>query len=203
MRRFPTFARFPRAVHPHISFLLLLLVAAFLTAAQSTRAEAGCPDGLMTPDDAGTGSLLLRTSTAGRYLPAPRVATDIDVHASGAVARTRLTQRFENPANGWVEGIYVFPLPEGAAVDTMKMQVGSRFLEGRIKERQEARQIYEQAKAEGRKASLIEQERPNIFQNQVANIGPHEIVTIQIEYQESVRFDSAKYRLRIPLVVVP
>ncbi len=203
MRRFPTLARSPCAVLPHISFLLLFLLAAFLTAAQSTRAEAGCPDGLMTPDDAGTGSLLLRTSTAGRYLPAPRVATDIDVHASGAVARTRLTQRFENPADGWVEGIYVFPLPEGAAVDTMKMQIGSRFLEGQIKERQEARAIYEKAKTNGKKASLIEQERPNIFQNRVANIGPHEIVTIQIEYQENVRFDSRKYRLRVPLVVAP
>src|SRR6185436_19303328 len=118
-------------------------------------------------------------------------------------ARTKVTQRFQNPADGWIEGIYVFTLPEGAAVDTLKMKIGEHFIEGQIEERGQARQIYEAAKSEGRKASLVEQERPNVFTNQVANIGPHETIAVQIEYQESLRFDAGRYHLRVPLVVAP
>jgi len=83
------------------------------------------------------------------------------------------------------------------------MKIGKRFIEGEIKERQQARQIYEQAKADGKKASLVEEDRPNVFTNQVANIGPHQTVVVQIEYQESLPFDRDRYRLRIPLVVAP
>ncbi|MGO7428977.1 VIT domain-containing protein, partial [Rhizobium ruizarguesonis] len=77
-----------------------------------------------------------------------------------------------------------FPLPDNSAVDALKMQIGERFIEGQIKPRQEAREIYEQAKAEGKKTALLEQQRPNIFTNQVANIGPSETIVVQIEYQQ-------------------
>ena len=186
-------------------------IAAMFLTASTQRApaeprdtnEAGCPDGLIGLSDAGTGVLLLKTQTPGCYLPAPRVVGDISVNIAGPVARTKVTQRFQNPADGWIEGIYVFPLPEGAAVDTLKMKIGEHFIEGEIKERQQARQIYEAAKSEGRKASLVEQERSNVFTNQVANIGPHETIAVQIEYQESLRFDAGRYHLRVPLVVAP
>lgn len=185
-----------------ITLLTLIVITAFT---ERARAETiGCGgDGLMGIDEAGTGTLLLRTSLPGRYLPAPRVATDIKIDISGDIARTRITQRFTNPADGWAEGIYVFPLPDSAAVDTLKMQIGDRFIEGEIKERQEARQIYETAKAEGKKASLVEQERPNVFTNSIANIGPNETVIVQIEYQEALRLDEGKFHLRVPLVVAP
>ncbi|MGO7609363.1 VIT domain-containing protein, partial [Rhizobium ruizarguesonis] len=75
---------------------------------------------------------------------------------------------------GDIEGTYVFPLPDNSAVDKLKMQIGERFIEGQIKPRQEAREIYEKAKAEGKKTALLEQQRPNILTNQVANIGPGE-----------------------------
>jgi Ca-activated chloride channel family protein len=179
---------------------ILALVFADRAAAQS---NAICAEGLMRRDDAGTGTLLLKTAVPGCYLAAPRVAADVDIDIAGPVARTKLTQRFENPSDGWIEGIYVFPLPETAAVDTLKMKIGDRFIEGQIKERQEARQIYEAAKSEGKRASLVEEERPNIFTNQVANIGPHETIVVQIEYQQSLRFDAGRYRLRVPLVVAP
>ena len=181
----------------------VILMTALAGRAPAQTQDAGCGDGLMRLGEAGTGVLLLKTDTPGCYLPAPRVVGDIAVDIAGPVARTRVTQRFENPADGWVEGVYVFPLPESAAVDTLKMKIGERFIEGRIKERGEARQIYEAAKAEGRKASLVEQERPNVFTNQVANIGPHETIAVQIEYQESLRFDQGRYHLRVPLVVAP
>ena len=81
------------------------------------------------------------------------------------------------------------------------MVVGERVIVGDIKERKEAREIYEQAKAAGQKAALIEQERPNIFTNSVANIGPRETVVVQIEYQEPVRQSGDEFSLRVPLVV--
>lgn len=159
--------------------------------------------GFATPDDAGTGTLLFKAADAGKFIEAPRVATDFDITVSGPVVRTRLTQRFENPANGWVEGTYVFPLPENAAVDTLKMVVGDRVIIGDVKEKVEATQIYEQAKAAGQKTALLEQQRPNLFTNQVANIGPHETIVIQIEYQMPVAQSAGLWSLRVPTVVGP
>jgi Ca-activated chloride channel family protein len=202
-----TASRETRAATRFVQITTAIFATLALTIGFSARApaqpRATCPDGLMRAGEAGTGVLLLRTREPGCYLPAPRVAANVEVAISGPVARTRVTQRFENPSNGWVEGIYVFPLPEAAAVDMLKMQIGERFIEGVIKERQEARRIYEEAKAEGRKASLVEQERPNVFTNQVANIAPHDAIVVQIEYQESLRFDVDKYHLRVPMVVAP
>ncbi|MEQ1753798.1 MAG: marine proteobacterial sortase target protein [Micropepsaceae bacterium] len=168
--------------------------------APSVKAD---PAVLYTPDDMGTGSLLLKTTEPGKYLEAPRLKTDVRVDVSGLIARATITQRFENPSDKWVEGMYVYPLSQNAAVDALKMQVGDKFLEGQIKERAEARQIYEKAAAAGVKASLVEQQRPNMFTNSVANIGPHETVIVQIEYQEAVRLDHGKFELRVPLVVGP
>ncbi|HWA90132.1 MAG TPA: marine proteobacterial sortase target protein [Rhizomicrobium sp.] len=194
--------------HRHPNLLRRLLPAfAFLIACAGTVAEAqdkpNCAPGLMRRDEAASGTLLLKTRTPGCYLGAPRVAADITVNVAGPVARTRVTQRFHNPSDGWIEGVYLFPLPDGAAVDTLKLRIGSRLIEGDVKEKQEARQIYEEAKANGQRASLVEEDRPNVFTNQVANIGPHETVTVQIEYQESLRFEHGRYGLRIPLVVAP
>ena len=192
----------------HLSDIIRRVVPAVLIAFAFTttiaRADApSCASGLMRRDEAASGTLLLKTRTPGCYLGAPRVAADIRVNVAGPVARARVTQRFHNPSGSWVEGVYLFPLPDGAAVDTLKLRVGNRLIEGQVKEKQEARQIYEEAKANGRRASLVEEDRPNTFTNQVANIGPHETVTVQIEYQESLRFDHGKYRLRVPLVVAP
>lgn len=179
-------------------------VAALVLVAVEARAEVtpGTPR-LVTMNEVGTGELLLLTEEPGRYLPAPVVAADFDVSISGPVARTIVTQRFLNPSDGWIEGIYVFPLPEGSAVDTLRLRIGDRLIEGQIKERGAARAIYEAAKDEGKKASLVEQERPNIFTNSVANIGPHEMVVVQIEYQEALRLDGGAMSLRVPLVVAP
>ena len=185
------------------AFAAAAFMAGFPSQAPAATETGRCGSGLMTSSEAGTGTLLLKTATPGCFLPAPRVAADISVDVSGPIARTRVTQRFENPAEGWVEGVYVFPLPKTAAVDTLKMQVGERMIEGQIKERREARRIYEAAKTEGKTASLVEEERPNVFTNQVANIGPHEAIVVQIEYQEGLRFDAGRYHLRVPLVVAP
>ncbi len=153
--------------------------------------------------DITSGELLFKSKTPGKYVEAPRLQTDIAIKVTGLISRTVITQRFENPSQGWVEGIYVFPMPENAAVDTLKMQIGDRFIEGLIKERVEAKRIYEKAKSEGKKASLIEQERPNMFTNSIANIGPGEIIIVQIEYQETIAQNKGVFSLRVPLVTAP
>ena len=177
--------------------IALLLALSFLLAGLFIPAKAG-----VGPNEMGSGSLLLKTKK-GDYVEAPRLGSDYSVTISGPTGRTVLTQRFSNPSEGWVEGVYVFPLPEGAAVDTLKIVAGNRVIVGEVKEKKEAKIIYEAAKREGQTASLLEQERPNLFTNSVANIGPHETVVVQIEYQETIAQSAGTYSLRLPLVVAP
>ncbi len=149
------------------------------------------------------GALLFKIASPGLYLPAPLLDTDVSIRVTGMTARTTVSQRFRNGTGSCVEGMYVFPLPESSAVDAMRLAVGDRVIEGEIREREEARKVYEQAKSEGRKASLVEQERPNVFTTSVASIGPDEEVKVVIEYQEALRFEGGSFRLRFPLVVAP
>ena len=135
--------------------------------------------------------------------PAPVLGSTVEVRVTGIIARARVTQIFRNPSADWVEGIYIFPLPEDAAVDTLKMKIGDRTVVGEIQEKAEARKTYETAKKEGRKASLIEQQRPDVFMTSVANVGPGETVEIVIEMQQIVRWEAGRFRLRFPMVVAP
>lgn len=183
-------------------FLLLPMLALALSFVQLGQARAQSAE-LVTANQMRSGSLLLESSEAGRYVEAPRLATDVDIDISGPTARARITQAFENPTDGWVEALYVFPLPEESAVYSLKMIVGNRVIVADIKEKQVARAIYEQAKNQGRKAALVEQQRPNVFTSSVANIGPHEKVVVQIEYQQAVRLEDGRFSLRVPLVVAP
>lgn len=157
--------------------------------------------GLLQPGDARSGTLLLKQD--GATTEAIRLGIDVDIAVSGPTLRARVTQIFRNPTKDWVEATYVYPLATGGAVDTLKMVVGDRIIVGDIKERQQARVIYEEARRAGQKAALTEQERPNIFTNSVANIGPGETVLVQIEYQEPVHQSGDEYSLRLPLVVAP
>lgn len=154
-------------------------------------------------DSVQNGSLLLKTGVPGQFIKAPMVKTDVDIDVTGPIVRATVSQVFTNNSHSWVEGTYVFPLPEGAAVDHLKMVVGDRLIEGQIEERQKAKAIYEKAKAEGKKASLLTQERPNIFTNSVANIGPGESVAIQIEYQDIAKMEDGVFSLRFPMTVAP
>lgn len=147
------------------------------------------------------GSLLFRNEQD--FSLAPVLKTEVEISVTGMIVRSRVKQRFRNPDADWKEGVYVFPLPEDAAVDHLRMHIGQRVIEGQIRERQQARREYEQARDSGRKASLIEQERANIFTTSVANIGPREEIVIEIEYQHIARFDAGSFRLRFPMVVAP
>ena len=192
----------PQHLPPHRTFTTLLVALGALVGS-ALPAHAQAEPRLVTPGEQTSGALLLATDTEGKFIPAPALMTDVEIDISGPIARTQVTQRFENTSDTWVEGIYVFPLPDESAVDTLRLQIGDRFIEGQIKEREEARQIYQTAKAEGRKAGLMEQQRANIFTNNVANIGPGETVVVQIEYQETVHLDDGQFSLRFPMVVAP
>jgi len=178
-------------------------LAASLALALVTLGLASAAHAQARPADAGTGMLFLRADAAAGYAPVPAVETDVVIHVTGIVARTRVVQTFHNPGAERVEGLYVFPLPESAAVDRLWLRVGSREIEGRVREKEEARRAYVQARREGRKAALVEQQRPNLFTNAVANIGPGESVRVLLEYQQTLAFDGGEYRLRFPLAVTP
>ena len=129
--------------------------------------------------------------------------TDVNANIQGNVARVELTQAFENPFEHPIEAIYVFPLPDEAAVDDMEIMVGDRIISGDIKEREEAQAIYEQAVQEGRTAGLLEQERANIFTQSLANIRPGEQIEVTIRYTESLTFEGNNYEFVFPMVVGP
>jgi Ca-activated chloride channel family protein len=148
------------------------------------------------------GTLYLKEGDGGR-VASPLLFTDVQIDVSGMTARVQVKQRFVNPTAQWREGVYVFPLPDKAAVDHLQMRIGERVIEGMIKERGEAKRTYEAAKSEGRKTTLVEQERPNMFTTSVANIGPNEEIVVAIEYQEALRYDDGTFRLRFPLAITP
>lgn len=152
--------------------------------------------------DVHAGSLLLRTSDGERVV-ALRQSTTIRAQVTGNVARVHVTQKFENPGDVWVEGVYVFPLSAGAAVDELEMVVGERRIRGEIQRKEEARATYEKAKSEGRRASLVDQERPNMFTTSVANIAPHSSITVDIAYLDTVPHRDGRYTLNLPLSITP
>ena len=155
----------------------------------------------VSPGQMGSGSLLLRMQSG--YEVATRMNTHIDARISGIVARVSVKQSFRNSGQEWVEGVYVFPLPDSAAVDRLRMHIGERFIEGEIREKEQAKKEYEKARAAGKKAGLVEQQRANLFTTSVANVAPGEIVTVEIEYLETLRYEDESFSLRFPITLTP
>lgn len=129
--------------------------------------------------------------------------TDIKTEISGFVARISVTQEFENVLPNAIEAIYVFPLPHDSAVDGMTMVVGDREIRAVIKEREEARKIYDAARNSGHTAALLDQERPNIFTQSVANIPPNSRVEVTLSVIELLKYEAGTYEFAFPLVVGP
>ncbi|MFZ4727760.1 MAG: VIT domain-containing protein [Pseudanabaena sp.] len=129
--------------------------------------------------------------------------TDVKGKISGNISRVEVTQTFQNPYDKPLEAIYVFPLPDQAAVDDMEIKIGDRVIKGDIKKREEAKEIYDRARKEGRTAGLLEQERDNIFTQSLANIKPGEQIKVTIRYTESLKFEQGDYEFVFPMVVGP
>ena len=173
----------------------MMLIAALLSIRPGGVFAAPSPGGMQT------GSLLMRMEQG--YVTATLLNTDVNITVNGLVARVSVMQEFKNDGAEWVEGTYVFPLPDKAAVDHMRLYIGDRYIEGEIQEKEQARKAYEQAKQAGKKTSLVEQQRANLFTTSVANIAPGETVIVEIEYMEDVRFENGVFSLRYPMTLTP
>jgi Ca-activated chloride channel family protein len=151
-----------------------------------------------------TEGCLHATDKEGRDLGmCPLKHTEVAAEISGYIARVTVTQCFGNPFQEPIEAVYAFPLSDRGAVDAMTMTVGDRTICGIIKEREEARRIYEAARNAGQAAALLDQERPNIFTQSVANILPGNEIRITISYVEYLKNEDGQYEFAFPMVVGP
>jgi len=156
-------------------------------------------DGLWSYTDPGEVPEL--RDTTGAILPL--IHTDVDADLRGHIASVSVTQTFRNDAEVPIEVVYTFPLPENSAVSHMRMVVGDREIESEIMRRKEARETYETARSDGHTAALLEQERPNVFTQSVANIAPGEDIDVQIDYVQTLSYDAGNYEFVFPMVIGP
>lgn len=133
----------------------------------------------------------------------PLQSTQADVNIAGVIANVKVNQVYKNDGQRPIEAIYVFPLSTNAAVYAMRMTIGDVLIEAQIKEREEARTEYEEAKEEGKSASLLEQNRPNVFQMNVANIMPGDKISVELDYVELLVPEDGVYEFIYPAVVGP
>jgi Ca-activated chloride channel family protein len=187
-----------------IALLLIVSLAGVLAFAALNRAGVA----LAAPpqqqqEDATQGSLQVLDAKGQPRGVCPLKHTDVKAEISGFLSRVRVTQEFENPFQEKIEAVYTFPLPQAAAVDEMTMLVGSRTVKGKILRREEAQAVYEAARSNGQVASLLDQERPNIFTQAVANNMPGEKVTVTISYVETLKYEDGSYQFVFPMVVAP
>ena len=180
---------------------MVVCVLVFGSFLESDAAETTYSDDTL-PENVQKGELLMAMGN-GRLQPAPLVSQKVHIKVSGIIARVIVEQQFINTDEQWLEAVYVFPLPDESSVDHMRLLVGERLLEGQIKEKSEARAIHEKARREGRKSSLLSQNRANIFTTRVANIGPGEQVTVVIEYKQQVHVADGLFSLRFPMAIGP
>lgn len=170
-----------------VTFLLLVLLFSISVFAQE-----------------GTEGALFAIGKRGKELGAcPLKSTRVTADISGFLARVTVVQEFENNFTEPIEAVYTFPLSQNSAVDDMTMKIGERIVRGRIMKREEARKVYDAAKNEGKTASLLDQERPNIFTQSVANILPNEKIVIEISYVEMLKYEDGVYEFVFPMVVGP
>ncbi len=133
----------------------------------------------------------------------PLKSTTADVQISGVIADVTVRQTYCNTGKVPLEAIYVFPASTKAAVYFMQMQLGNRILKAEIREAEQAREEYEKAKNEGKTTSLLEQQRPNVFQMNVANILPGDTIEIEMRYTELITPVDGMYEFVYPTVVGP
>lgn len=146
---------------------------------------------------------MFETKVRGETVKLPLQHTHVDVEITAGIARVEVTQTYKNLYKRPIEALYTFPLPMNSAVNRMQMVIGDRTIEAQIKKRAEARAIYEKAKERGHTASLLEQERPNIFSQSVANIAPGSDIDIVVSYVQSLTYANHQWEFVFPMVVGP
>ena len=133
----------------------------------------------------------------------PLDAVDVRAAIAGTSASVELTQGFRNPFDVPLEATYIFPLPDRAAVTAMRMECAGHVVEGLLKERSRAREEYDQAIADGRRAAIAEEDRPDVFTMRVGNIAPGERVTVRLTLAQPLPYQDGEVTFRFPLVVAP
>jgi len=154
-------------------------------------------------DTPGCGAMRVRPPRETRELDLPLKHTDVKADVCGYVATVNVTQQFHNPYDEKIEAVYVFPLPDNAAVNEFVMTIGRRKIRGIIRERQEAERVYKEARRQGYTASLLTQERPNVFTQKVANIEPCKSIDVTIRYFNTLAYVDGWYEFVFPMVVGP
>lgn len=168
----------------------LVVLAVFVCLAAQTYAQQ--------PSE---GSLYAAGKNGAELGACPLKTTSVRTDISGFLARVNVRQEFQNSFAEPIEAVYVFPLGASGAVDRMTMTIGERIINGRIMRREIARQTYETAKQQGRAASLLDQERPNIFTQSVANIMPGETIIVEISYVETLKYEEGAYEFVFPMTI--
>jgi len=182
---------------PAIRMLMLIVIVVLMLSWEAAHARPGAADDrTLSPyffvhsDDPSLDRLPLKSTSAS-------------VRVAGVIADVRVTQLYQNEGKRPIEAIYVFPASTRAAVYGMKMTIGGRVVEARIRKRDEARRDYERARDQGKTASLLEQQRPNVFQMSVANIMPGDEVRVEMQYTELIVPAERVYEFVYPAVVGP
>jgi len=183
--------------------LCTLIAAVRLFDADAAMAQDRSPGVLELERETGFGLTLMDQSEAAQAWQARLLASYVAVEVSGAVARAKVRQVFVNEAPAEVDARYLFPLPDDAAVDKLNIRFGDRWIEGLLKEKVEARQTFERARAAGKRAGLVESLRPNIFSTDLANIAGGELVSVDLEYQMTVKPKDGVFEMRLPQVITP
>jgi Ca-activated chloride channel family protein len=182
--------------------MIRLLIGAVLWAALALALVPGPAGAAVLPDDQGLAGRIT-AEAAGKTIQFPSLKTDVVADIQGDLATVTVTQTFVNPTVTALNAKYLFPLHKDAAVFAMTMEVGDEIVQAKIREREEARQTFEQGKREGKAAALLEQHRPNMFTQEIANLMPGDPIKVTLKYTQTVpRIDGA-YELNVPLVVGP
>ena len=148
--------------------------------------------------------VLVAVDARGRTLgPCPLEHTDVDIAVAGDLVTAHVTQRFRNPFAHRIEAVYAFPLPQHAAVHGFRMAIGARTIEGVLEKREEARRDYDKARERGEAAALLDQERPNLFTQAVANIEPGGAIAVTLDYLDVLPYAHGAYHLAFPLTIGP
>ncbi|TYK64798.1 marine proteobacterial sortase target protein [Colwellia echini] len=159
-------------------------------------------------NDVSSGTLLFKQSNSKQFLQAPQLKTQVDIIINGIVANVKVKQKFTNASKQWQHGVYAFPLPDDSAINQLIMRVGERVIIGEIQEKKQARETFNKAKKNGRKAALVEQHRPNLFTTHIANIPPNETVEVELTYFQQVNFhkvddQAGEFSLHFPMAITP
>ncbi len=177
----------PRLVRQRrLGFAFVLLALAARVGAQTSE-----PEGLQF------------AAADGRWQSAVALDTDVHFRIQGLLAEVTVEQTYRNDSKDWLEGRYLLPLPENAAVHALHLQIGERIVVGEVHEKAEAQAIYQSAAAQGQVAGLVEQNRPNLFRTAVANIAPGASVQVRIGYWQRVDYRDGAFSLALPLTLTP